>query len=306
MIILQMSGGLGNQMFQYAAYLKLKSIGREVKLDDVESYKLDNARPIQLTVFDISYPRATPEEVIELRDSSLALKDRIRRRLKGRNLKQYVEKDYSYDEHVLEVDDTYLIGYFQTDKYFKNIAGEVRECFSFREDLITEENRRLAEEIEGCEQAVSIHVRRGDYLQPGAADIFSGVCTEEYYSAAIEYTQKRFPEAVFFLFTNDLIWADFFVDAHPEADIRVVRVNSEFTGYLDMYLMTCCRHHILANSSFSWWGAWLAHDRKGITISPDVWFKNGHCKDIHTDDMIRIDEKGNLKVKAHDAEEQNY
>ena len=101
MIILQMSGGLGNQMFQYACYLKLKSLGREVKFDDVSSYLSGNARPVQLAVFDIIYPQATREEITQMRDASPSLKDKIRRRLRGRNLKQYIEKDYSYDPAIL-------------------------------------------------------------------------------------------------------------------------------------------------------------------------------------------------------------
>ena len=96
-----MSGGLGNQMFQYALYLKLKKLGREVKFDDETSYELDNARPIQLAVFGITYPRATRQEVTDMRDSSPLWRDRIRRKLHGRNLKQYTEEDYSFDEHVL-------------------------------------------------------------------------------------------------------------------------------------------------------------------------------------------------------------
>lgn len=293
MIILQMSGGLGNQMFQYAMYLKLKKLGREVKFDDVETYKLDNARPIQLTVFGIDYPRATREEVTIMRDSSPALKDKIRRKLHGRQLKQYIEKDYSYDEHVYDVDDTYLIGYFQTDKYISDIEEEIRRTFVFRKDLITEETLAVEKQIADCADSVSIHVRRGDYLQPGAADVFGGVCTDEYYTSAIEHILKIKPGATFFLFTNDQVWADFFVEQHQEADIRIVRVSTEYTGYLDMYLMTKCKHHIVANSSFSWWGAWLSEYREGLTIAPSGWFNNGHCRDIHTEDMVLISADGN-------------
>lgn len=294
MIIMQMSGGLGNQMFQYAAYLKLKKIGRQIKFDDVTTYSLDNARPIQLTVFGIDYPRASQSEVIDMRDSSPALKDKIRRKLRGRNLKQYTEENYSYDEKIYEIDDTYLIGYFQTDRYFSDIAEEISNTFKFRDDVITEETKAVEAEIQSCTESVSIHVRRGDYLQPGAADVFGGVCTDEYYKGSIEYVLKKHPDAVFFLFTNDQVWADFFIAQYPEADIRIVKVSSEYTGYLDMYLMTKCRHHIVANSSFSWWGAWLAENKCGINVAPKGWFNNGHCKDIHTKDMIRIDENGEV------------
>ena len=295
MIIQQMSGGLGNQMFQYALYLKLKSLGREVKFDDVMTYELDNARPIQLSVFGITYPRATAEEIIEMRDSSSALKDKIRRKLKGRNLKQYNEVNYSYDEHVLEVDDTYLVGLFQTDKYFSDIADEVRRVFTFREDLITDEVRSLEKEILNNKDSVSIHVRRGDYLNSGILDVFGDLCTDEYYDVAIKHILDKHPESTFYLFTNDQDWADYFVSQHEAADIRVVRCNTEYTGYLDMYLMTKCRHHIMANSSFSWWGGYLGSDQSGTTIAPKVWINNEHCQDIHTDKMVLIDNQGKIQ-----------
>lgn len=293
MIILQMSGGLGNQMFQYAMYLKLIELGKEVKFDDVASYSLENARPIQLTVFDISYPRATKEEITLMRDSSLALKDRIRRKLKGRQLKQYIENNYCYDEKIYELDDTYLIGYFQSEKYFSDIKKKIKDTYVFRDDLITEENIRMREEIESNPNAVSIHVRRGDYLSGGGEDLYSDICTDEYYGGAIDYILGKHKDAVFYLFTNDQIWADFFINMHPQADIRVVRGNTEYTGYLDMYLMSRCRHHIVANSSFSWWGAWIS-PYEGITVAPAKWLNNDYCSDIHTPDMVKINPEGNV------------
>ena len=294
MIILQMSGGLGNQMFQYALYLKLKKLGKEVKFDDETSYELDNARPIQLAVFGITYPRASRQEVTDMRDSSPLWRDRIRRKLRGRNLKQYTEEDYSYDEQVFGLDDTYLRGYFQTEKYFFDMKDEIYDLYKLRQDLITPETHSLEEEISSHPQTVSIHIRRGDYMTIEGGEIFADICTDQYYDAAMQYMLEKYPDAVFYLFTNDPSWAEFFCNTHPDINIRAIKGNTEYFGYLDMYLMSCCRHHIIANSSFSWWGAWLGRDRDGIVISPEPWFNNDHCRDIHTDRMLRIDPEGRL------------
>ncbi len=295
MIILQLSGGLGNQMFQYACYMKLKSLGREVKFDDVSSYNTGNARPVQLAVFDIVYPRASAAEVTAMRDSSSALKDKVRRKLKGRNLKQYIEADYSFDEHIFELDDTYLIGYFQSEKYFADIEDEIRKTFVLRPDLLTDDVKRLSNCISGLEDAVSIHIRRGDYMNAEGADIYRDICTDKYYDAAMKYILEKSPGAVFYLFTNDQSWGEFFKNTHPDIEINVVTGNTEYSGYLDMYAMSMCRHHIVANSSFSWWGAWLNKDPDGIVIAPDPWLRDCNwCADIHTRDMTLIDPEGQI------------
>ena len=294
MIILQMSGGLGNQMFQYALYMKLKKLGREVKFDDETSYELDNARPVQLAVFGITYPRASRQEVTDMRDSSPLWRDRIRRKLHGRNLKQYVEEAYSYDEHVFELDDTYLKGYFQTEKYFADMKDEIYETYTLRRDLITPETAGYEAEIASHPNSVSIHIRRGDYMTIEGGEIYADICTDGYYDSAMNDVLKDYPDAVFYLFTNDPSWADYFCNIHPDKDIRVIKGNTEYFGYLDMYLMSRCRHHIIANSSFSWWGAWLGHDPEGRVYAPDPWFNSPNCADIHTDRMIRIAPDGHF------------
>lgn len=294
MIILQMSGGLGNQMFQYACYLKLKSIGKEVKFDDVSSYRTGNARPVQLAVFDIIYPRASQEEVIAMRDASRSLRDRVRRKIHGRKLKQYIEADYSYDEHIYDLDDTYLIGYFQSEKYFKDLEDEVRRTFVFRRDLINDANRRLGSCIDGLKNSASIHIRRGDYINSDGADIYKDICTDEYYDSAVKYILEKHPDTVFYLFTNDLSWGEYFKNTHSDIELNVVTGNTEYSGYLDMYLMSRCRHHIVANSSFSWWGAWLGASEDSLVVAPDRWLNIEWCRDIHTDNMIRISSDGQV------------
>lgn len=191
MIIIRMTGGLGNQMFQYALYLKLCSMGREVKFDDITEYELDNARPVMLWAFGLTYPRADQEEINKITDGFLNLSHRIRRKLFGRKSLEYQEKDCNYDPQVLQRDPAYLTGYFQSEKYFMDVKEQVRKAFTFSEGIWKgqeEEIKRKMQDylgqIQDCE-SVSVHVRRGDYLDK--KEIYGGICTEEYYRGAIEY-----------------------------------------------------------------------------------------------------------------------
>lgn len=297
MIIIRMSGGIGNQMFQYALYLKLVSLGREVKFDDVTEYELDNARPVMLSVFGIAYPKADREEIIRLTDASMRLADRIRRKVRGRKSLEYHEGDAAFDEAVLGKEDAYLCGCFQSERYFKDIEETVREAYRFREAPVPDEIRKQVEDYErrmesGC--SVSIHIRRGDYLDAG--DVYGGICTDAYYNRAIACMEEWFPDAFFFVFTNDTFWADKWCEAKEEPErFTVVRGADEDTGYIDLMLMSRCRHHIIANSSFSWWGAWLGEATDKRVIAPAKWLNTKEYHDIYTPDMVRIDAHGRIE-----------
>lgn len=304
MIIIRMTGGLGNQMFQYALYLKLCSMGREVKFDDVTEYELENARPIMLWAFDISYPRADREEINKITDGFMKLSHRIRRKLFGRRSLEYQEKSYNYDGQVLERDPACLVGYFQSEKYFEDIREQVRRAFTFSDKiwdgLDGESERRIKgclEQIRSCE-SVSVHVRRGDYLEKDK--IYGGICTQEYYREAFRRVLERSPQAVFFLFSNDREWVRAWIPvlcqdlSLEEERFITVEGTTEETGYLDLFLMSRCKNHIIANSSFSWWGAWLGINPDRLVIAPAQWTKEQRRTDIYTDRMIRITEKGEL------------
>ena len=249
MIIIRMTGGLGNQMFQYALYLKLCSMGREVKFDDITEYELDNARPVMLWAFGLTYPRADPEEINKITDGFLKLSHRIRRKLFGRKSLEYQEKNCNYDPQVLQRDPAYLTGYFQSEKYFMDVEEQVRRAFTFSEGIWKgqdEEIRRKMQnflgQIQGCE-SVSVHVRRGDYLEK--EEIYGGICTEAYYKSAIEYMQRERMESRFFLFSNDPEWVREWVNANYRGDNRflIIEGTQEETGYLDLFLMSRCKNH---------------------------------------------------------------
>lgn len=299
MVIIRLSGGIGNQMFQYALYLKLVSMGKTVKFDDVTEYALDNARPIMLWVFGLAYPRASAEEIITVTDGSMKLTDRVRRKLFGRRSLEYHEASTDYDGEVLARDAAYLCGCFQSERYFKDIEGTVREAFRFRRVEIPEElKERIAEYESGIESgcAVSIHIRRGDYLD--AEDVYGGICTDAYYNRAIAYMLERFPDTHFYVFTNDTFWAEKWCEAKQAENgslwFTVIKGTDEATGYIDLMLMSRCKHHIIANSSFSWWGAWLNASPDKCVVAPVRWLNTQECHDIYTPDMVRIDGYGKI------------
>ena len=301
MVIIRMTGGLGNQMFQYALYLKLKSIGKEVKFDDVSEYVLSNARPIQLWTFGLSYPVATREEVNKITAGFMYPIHRIRRKIFGRKSQEYREKDCNYDEQILKAEPAYLTGYFQSEKYFKDIELQVREAFTFDDAIY----RRLAKEelsifedyqkqIEESD-SVSLHIRRGDYLENN--EVYGGICTPDYYDKAISLMKEKIKTPVFYIFSNDEAWAKDWCkkqEAYHGATFVPVVGFPEEMGYLDMNLMSLCKHNIIANSSFSWWGAWLNPNKEKMIIAPSKWFNNQDCRDIYTKEMIKISPKGTV------------
>lgn len=158
----------------------------------------------------------------------------------------------------MERDPALLEGCFQSEKYFQDCREQVREAYRFRgiesgAYPLPEAYRRLEKEIADC-PSVSVHIRRGDYLEESHGGLYTGICTEQYYQEAFARMEKEVPGAKFFLFSNDPDWTR----EHFKGENRIlVEGSTEDTGYLDLYLMSKCKHNIIANSSFSWWGAWL-------------------------------------------------
>ncbi len=316
MNIIRMSGGLGNQMFQYALYMKLTSLGKKVKFDDINEYRGERARPIMLAVFGITYPRATWDEITAFTDGSMDLRKRLRRRLFGRHVIAYEEQGI-YDPRVLTFDSMYLKGAFQSEKYFEDIKDEIRSLYRFpaldRMHLPEKLYRATTDcltAIENCE-AVGLHMYRSDSRTD--EELYEGICTEKYYEGAVRFMQDKVKDARFFIFSNEPKWVKGWVDTLVESRITegmdreeakamrerfvLVEANTEYTGYLDMLLMSRCKHNIISNSSFSWWSAWLNDNTEKIIVAPDRWKNNVESNDIYTDGMTLIDAKGRVNRK---------
>ncbi len=316
MVIIQLAGGLGNQMFQYALYLQLKSQGRTVKIDDVSGFVEDRQREPALGAFGITYERASRPELEAMLDSSPQLRHKIRRKLCGRKKKAYFEEDKRYKPAVLTWDDIYLEGYWQTEKYFQTVTGQVKDTL--------DPDRLLAAEAKACgiggsrstsapasykaahdaggrtlaqwlaqtsaTESVSVHIRRGDYLLPENQALFGGICTEDYYRAAMARMQKMHPGCVFYLFTNDKQWAGEWADRGQIEPVALTDVPDSGMGrdYAEFLLMSRCRHNILANSSFSWWASYLNKNPHKTVLAPDRWLNGWDCEDFYRADMQKV------------------
>ncbi len=314
MNIIRMSGGLGNQMFQYALYMKLCSMGKEVKFDDINEYRGEGTRPIMLALFGIEYPKATWDEIIAFTDGSMHPVRRIKRKIFGRQALEYYEEGF-YDPKVLSFESMYLRGNFKSEKYFEDIKEEVKAVYQFPlleemhlpEKLYTS-TRTCLDAIE-CTEAVGIHMYRSDSRLE--EELYEGICTEKYYEGAVRFIQERCPDAVFFIFSNEPKWVKGWAEHLIESQITegmgrkeieemerrfvMVEANTEHTGYLDMMLMSKCKHNIISNSSFSWWAAWLNDNPGKIVIAPDKWVNDKESEDVYTKGMALINAKGRVK-----------
>jgi hypothetical protein len=270
------SGGLGNQMFQYALYLRLKLAGKNVRMSTSLYYLIQMHNGYELNeIFDTVTPA--------IQFSKLYL-FWIRFLYKYR-LKWFVYSDsLKYDDTVFITKKPYLIGYWQSEKYFIQIKEQVLNTFVFKN--IDEKNHRIAKEMQNL-NSISMHIRRGDYVGNAMHD---GVYTLEYYRKAIDTILTIIKEARFYVFSDDSRWAQDFIKTLP-IQAFVINWNKGRNSYKDMYLMSQCKHNIIANSTFSWWGAWLNKNPQKTVIAPAKWFPNTPSesyKDIILDKWIKI------------------
>jgi hypothetical protein len=288
MIIIQLKGGLGNQMFQYALYRELKHRGREVKIDDVTGFVDDKLRIPVLHRFGIEYDRATKDEVVKLTDSKMDIFSRIRRKFTGRKTFRIDEESGMFDPRILEVEDAYLVGYWQSDKYFTSpeVIKELQDTFAKRPQEIMHDTFSWStlQQIE-CSESVSIHIRRTDYLTKEHIAVHN-LCSEQYYKNAIKMIRDKHPNAVFFIFTDDKEWCKNHFKGHNFINVELQ--EGEFTDVADMILMSRCKHHIMANSSFSWWSAWINDAPGKMVIAPEKWINNKKMDDVYTERMTKV------------------
>lgn len=307
MDIIRMEGGLGNQLFQYALYRQLQSMGRTVKMDVTTEYGREHDRQQMLWAFDAVYEEATQDEINRLTDGFMDLSSRIRRILIGRRTKKYAEADSNFDPQVLLKTPVYLTGYFQSNKYFKDVEKILHTELKFSDRIYDGISKALTDKIRNYQkriheaESVSLHVRRGDYLNH--PEMYGVSCTTEYYRAGVHYIRERHPDAKFFVFTNDPVWTEKWIRENFLGDFTLVQGTNEETGYLDLMLMSQCKHQIMANSSFSWWGAWLNPDKDKIVVAPEPWLGDRECRDIYTEGMIRINPEGIVRHKERISEE---
>ena len=180
-----------------------------------------------------------------------------------------VEPHFRYWPDISRVlSNTYLTGYWQSEKYFSEVAETIRADFTFRHPL-SSQNTELAKKI-GQTMSISLHVRRGDYASNPKTKAAHGLCSLDYYRAAIRRMTESIERPEFFIFSDDIAWAR--ANLASDFPCWYVDHNRGAESYNDMHLMSLCRHHIIANSSFSWWGAWLNPKSDKTVLAPKKWF----------------------------------
>lgn len=283
MVVVKLMGGLGNQMFQYAC-------GRRIALANSVQLKLDTSdvtgksgRAYGLCHLNISAEIASGAEIGHFRKSDLIRKTLYRAHLIRTPYREHNvvrERFFHFDERIPSLsDDTYLEGYWQSERYFSDIKDVIRREFTFKRKPDSR-NERLAQEILHT-NAVSLHVRRGDYVFDPTINKVHGTCSTEYYHRAVKLIAGNVPRPHFFVFSDDQEW----VGSKLRLDYQVTYVthNSGDKSFEDLRLMSLCKHHIIANSSFSWWGAWLSNNPTKQVIAPAKWL---NVTEHNSDDII--------------------
>jgi hypothetical protein len=300
-ITVSLIGGLGNQMFQYAAGKALAERHGVALALDVSGFKNYALRSFLLDRLCI------PEACVAIADVANAELPRERKpagnfvralwkqridRVLGRtglpklapSAEEYREPHFHFDP-AFEVlgPQTSLFGYFQSERYFGSIAEPLRDWFSPREPF-GEAAAAVLALIKGSRLPISVHVRRGDYLNPGTAE-FHGILGEAYYHEALGRLEATIgQEAQLFVFSDDPAAAEQVLSFMPKSRL-VHACGDPQRPWEDMALMACCRHHVIANSSFSWWGAWLNPSPEKRVIAPRAWFAPAELKKLNTADL---------------------
>jgi len=291
-IISQIIGGLGNQMFQYAT-------GRALSLAHGQSLKLDISGFVGYGLhqgFELQRVFACPVEIASEAELHRILGWQaapvIKRVLARHQMAAFrrrgfvVEPHFQYWPGIKQApQNSYLMGYWQSEKYFQGMAAIIRADFTFIAPLM-DKNADIALRIAQV-NAVSLHVRRGDYVSNAKTTATHGLCALEYYQAAIRHIATQVKTPHFFVFSDDIAW----VKKHLEINFpcQYVDHNQGAESYNDMRLMSLCQHHIIANSSFSWWGAWLNQNTNKIVIAPKNWFANSNdVKDLFPQDWVTL------------------
>ena len=266
MKIVIFKGGLGNQLFQYVfcCYLRRNNSKKIYGFYDKKSM-IHNGFELGNCFRDIYLPEKS------FLSDFLVYTYKIKNKVLGINKK---DKKDNYNKEKIIFD-----GYWQSLSFF---SKEIIDTLNFNTTL-SKENLEIQSVIKSS-NSISVHIRRGDYLN--LQTVYGGICTKEYYNKAIELMKLKVPDSFFVFFSDDMEWVK---QNFSKEGAIYVDWNKGKDSYTDMYLMSCCKHNIIANSTFSWWGAYLNKNRNKIVISPAKWFNTEiNDIDIIPDNWIKI------------------
>lgn len=282
MIIIAVFGGLGNQMFQYANGISTaRATQQDLAIDSslIGTYaSRHNGFELQ-KIFNITTKECSRRDLARL--TGIAAYSKHLRKLFTQPYLAPIRNHTFICEGQTEIQQSsttsqkngaYLYGYWQSEKHFSDHSTAIRKLFKFPA-LKTKKDKALENQII-TNNSISIHVRRGDYITNPQAATTHGSCSIQYYQNAIQHITKRIRTPHFFIFSDDTEWARSEI-APMTNQSTVVDGHSGNESFRDMQLMSRCKHHIIANSSFSWWGAWLNPCSEKIIVSPSAWFADG-------------------------------
>lgn len=289
MKIVNILGGLGNQMFEYAMYLALKQAHPE---EDIKvctrsfgGYGLHNGLEIN-RIFGVEMPEATLAELTRLAYPFFNYKtwQIVHHCFPWRRSMTRGDFDVPFDySQVTRPGSAYYDGYWQNENNFSSIRSVILDAYTFPA-ITDEKNSILAARLAGV-NSVACHVRRGDYLK--APNLC--VCTEGYYQRAIQFVKRSKSPELFCIFSDDIAWCrENLEELFGDAEVVFVDWNKGENSFRDMQLMSLCRHNIIANSSFSWWGAWLNNHADKFVIAPQRWLNTQIDNDPIPNSWIRI------------------
>ena len=292
MIIVKLIGGLGNQMFQYATARRLAEKHSTILKLDVTGFEEYKLHRYSLHCFQTWEYLATQTEIKSIKGNQNLfnrLKRKITSKLDAKHPKNswIIEKQFNFDADILETPNNVLLdGYWQTEKYFADITDILRREFviKYQQD---NQSQKFADSIQSTE-AVSLHVRRTDYVQDALTNKIHGTCDQNYYARSVHYIAERVANPHFFIFSDEPQWAR--DNLKFDFPTTVVDCNDASRNYEDLRLMSMCKHNIIANSSFSWWGAWLNANLDKIICAPNQWFidPTRNTKDVIPDTWIKL------------------
>lgn len=283
-IVVNMACGLANRMFQYSYYLYLNSLGYNVYVDYYTNGKLAHEDVMWSGIFPHAYIRQAPKTLVLKLGGGNNLISRIRRRFFHFTTNVY-QMPTAFDvllPHSKK--DEYLMGVFQNAQMVDKIKNEIHESFTFSR-LVDEHNLILENEMKAS-QSVAIHVRKGaDYSSSHYNRYFKNTCPIEYYNNAVAYIKKHIDNPRFYVFTDNPSWVkEYFIGF----DYILVEGNPIYGwgNHFDMQLMSCCKHNIISNSTYSWWGAFLNGNQNKIVILPKQWFNPESCKESTSERLM--------------------
>ncbi len=283
-ICVRIWGGLGNQMFQYAAgHALAKRLGVGLLVDPVEMSQAHTA--FGLGLFNLETEVWQPS-------GAKAAAHRFLQGVRGKDSRKKLEKLWpgpvyrqvnfcSADDFGAIKPGTYLNGYFQSEQFFADCAADIRALYSL--DHVAASIDGGLREAASDQKSVSVHIRRGDYASRANVTEVHGLLTGDYYNRAYEIMRRLMPDCRFMVFSDDIEAADE-LTRHWKNRTLV----SGHTREQDLYLMTACANHVIANSSFSWWGAWLGHNAAKQVIGPRRWFSRAEMRKVYVDDVCPV------------------